>query len=397
MIQKIEKIFVCNIVYQKSFKDRERFMAIFAYAYSLVWQLFFILVGIFGIGFVIAFHEFGHFIFCKLFGIKVPSFSIGMGPRVITKKIGDTVFALSALPLGGYVEIAGEDDDTGDTDSKNLFANKPYYQKMMVIGGGILCNLIFAYAAFTMLYWTGAPKSPLTYPKHASTVIDTIQDDSPAQNGGLKDGDIIQKIDTLTVSNPEQLLSYIKERPNQSVNLTIERNQTEVTVPVTLGEQTVKEKQFGFLGVGFAMRTYSLWQSIKQGINTTHETIRLVCSSLKNIFSKRSVENIGGPLMIISQTIKGIERGFKIFLLLLAYISINLAVLNLIPLPILDGGQALFCTIEAIIRRPLPEKAKMYIHYACWIGMLLLTLVLSIKDISRTETFQWIKTFFLSK
>ena len=95
------------------------------------------------------------------------------------------------------------------------------------------------------------------------------------------------------------------------------------------------------------------------------------------------MENIGGPLMVISQTIKGAEKGFKVFLLLLAFISINLAVLNIIPLPIVDGGQALFYTIEAIIRRPLPEQIKIYVHYACWIGVLALTVFLSIKDVMR--------------
>ena len=128
---------------------------------SLAQSLFFIIIGIMGIGFLIGFHEFGHFIFCKIFHIRTPSFSIGMGPRIFKKKIGETEFALSLLPLGGYVEIAGaaevgqgEQKEAYSTD-QNSFASKPYYQKMLVMAGGIVFNLMFAYAAlfFPLFYW----------------------------------------------------------------------------------------------------------------------------------------------------------------------------------------------------------------------------------------------------
>ena len=129
-------------------------------------QLFFILLGILGMGFLIGFHELGHFLFAKLFKIRIPSFSLGFGPRLLTKKIGETEFCLSAIPFGGYVEIAGA-AEVGQGDQKEAFATdegsfaaKPFYQKLCVMLGGIVFNLAFAYFTMTLLFMTGIPKTP---------------------------------------------------------------------------------------------------------------------------------------------------------------------------------------------------------------------------------------------
>ncbi len=137
----------------------------------LIWQnLFTIAAGLVGLTFLVTFHEFGHFLFCKLFKIHTPSFSIGLGPYLYSKKIGDTVFAISAIPAGGYVEIAGA-AEVGQGDQAHAgrqdhysFASKPFYQKFLVMSGGILANLLFAYVAIIGVCWAGLPQSPLAYP-----------------------------------------------------------------------------------------------------------------------------------------------------------------------------------------------------------------------------------------
>ena len=351
--------------------------------FGLLQHAFFIAAGILGIGFLIGFHEFGHFIFCKIFKIRTPSFSIGMGPRLFTKKIGGTAFSISAIPLGGYVEIAGAENDSSE-QTEGSFNQKPYYQKMLVIAGGIFFNIMFAYAALSTLYFMGMPKTPLLYPKNASTTISTIESNSPAEKSNLKINDSLRAIDGMDVfNNPEKFINYLKERPQQPALLIIDRNGQQMEISTVIGEQIINDKTFGYFGAYFLIPRYSLAESIQRGISSTHTIIDEVWRTFKSIFSKRGMEKIGGPLMVISQTIKSAERGFKIFLLLLAFISINLAVLNVIPLPIFDGGQALFYTIEAIIRKPLPEKIKMYIHYTCWIGIIILAIFLSINDIMR--------------
>ncbi|MGE0207325.1 MAG: RIP metalloprotease [Candidatus Babeliales bacterium] len=360
-------------------------MALISLVVNLVAQGFYIFLGIAGIGFLIGFHEFGHFIFCKLFKIATPTFSIGMGPKIFSKKIGQTNFTLSALPLGGYVEIQGQGENQDEAGNTYSFTQKPYYQKMLVIAGGIVFNVLFAYVAISSLYFFGMPKLPPLYPGNASTQVSMVEAGSPAQQAGLQSSDAILKIDGLSVSNNTlELLNTIRKKPGQQVILTILHDDQEQTLPVTIGERTLPngEKE-GYLGLDFIIPQYGLAESIKLGVQGTHEIIWQTILVFKNMFVKKDTKNLGGPIMVISQTIKSASKGFKIFLLLLAYISINLAVLNIIPVPIMDGGQALFYTIEALIRRPLPEQVKLYIHYACWIAVMGLALFLTVKDIFR--------------
>ncbi len=367
--------------------------------------LFFGIAGIIGVGFLIGFHELGHFLFCKLFHIRTPSFSIGIGPKLIEKKIGDTNFALSAIPLGGYVEIAGAAEvGQGDQlEAKRVdeysFASKPYWQKLLVMLGGILFNLMFAYAALSFLFYTGMPKSELLYPLNASSKIVTIEPGSAAHLMRLEPGDVIQSIDSLAITNPKSdqpestvldMIRYINSKPGEQVTLTIERQGIPLTITGTLGTKTVGNKKIGSLGItAFEVKqtpATSFFDAIKKGFSLTNTIILSTAYAFKNIFSRGDVSGMGGPISIITQTAHGASLGFKIFLVLLSIISINLAVLNLIPLPILDGGQIVFYTIEAIIRRPINEKAREYIHIACWFLIMGLIVYLSYKDIVRLIT-----------
>jgi regulator of sigma E protease len=356
---------------------------------QLIQNIFFIAIGLLGLGLLVGFHELGHFLFCKLFKIRTPSFSIGMGPKVLTKKIGDTEFALSAIPIGGYVEIAGA-AEVGQGAQKEAssrdpysFAVKPYWQKLMVMIGGILFNLIFAYIVFSGLFYIGMPKFPIVYQAFATTVISEVAPDSPAAKAGLQTGDKIVAINQQQMNNPQDIINFIKNKPNTNQEISVERSGQVTNIPVTVGQQTFAGKDFGFLGIDFYIPRFSPVDSIINGIKATNLVIKEVYRSFKGMFTDRSMDKVGGPLMVISQTIKGAEKGAKVFMLLLAFISINLAMINLIPLPIMDGGQILFYTIEAIIRRPLPDQVRIYIHYACWIAVLVLVLYLSAKDILR--------------
>ncbi len=357
---------------------------------GIIKSIFYIIIGLCGIGFLIGFHEFGHFIFCKLFGIKTPSFSIGMGPRLFSKKIWDTDFTLSLLPIGGYVEIAGArevgqgDQKEADRADDQSFARKPYYQQLCVLLGGILFNLMFAYAAVSAVFFAGAPKMGLMYPRFASTTIEHVVEQSPAQLAGIQPGDVITSFNANPVAdNPSQLLKFIKEHPGATLDLDIQRNDSAIKIPVTLGEQEVAETKIGMLGVDFTMPARSFIGSIKAGFTAVNIWIGDILSSMAQLFTKRDFKQMGGPLMIVSMTIKSAQSGIAIFLLLLAFISVNLAVLNVFPLPIFDGGQVLFYTIEAIIGRPLPAKVREYIHIACWILLLVLIVAMSIQDVMR--------------
>lgn len=354
-------------------------------------NIFLILTGLIGINFLVGFHELGHFLFCKLFSIRTPTFSIGFGPFLSSKKIGDTTFALSAIPLGGYVEIAGlaevgqgEQKESRARD-KGSFAAKPYWQKLLVMLGGIIFNLIFAYAAFIFLFLKGLPKIEFLYPRNAKPIIHEIKENSAAQKAGLIVGDHILAINGQII-NDNGLTAYnaISALPGTQTSIIIERGGQEQEIPVTIDSKEAGDKKIGNLGVVFEItgtQSLGLWDAIKEGISLTNIYIRATALAFKQIFSKCDVSKMGGPVKIISETVKAAGHSFGFFIFFLAIMSINLAIFNLIPLPILDGGQIVFYTIEAIIGRPLSTKVREYIHIGSWLFVLGLIIYLSTQDI----------------
>ena len=355
----------------------------------LLQQAFFILLGFFGMGFLIGFHELGHFLFAKFFNVRVPSFSLGFGPRLLTKKIGETDFSLSAIPFGGYVEIAGSDEvgqgeqkDAHATDERS-FANKPYYQKLLIMLGGIFFNLMSAYFIMIVLFMTGIPQTPLIQ----TPIISVVHQESAAESNGLQVGDRIISINEEDVAyNAQRIQQIIHPLALKEAMIVIERDGQKLTKTILVGGKETENGTIGLLGVEFTSVStppHSCIAAFVLGIAACNRWIRDTFVGFKLLFSRAGVKKIGGPIMIIAMTVQSAAKGWQIFLLLLALISINLAVLNLIPLPILDGGQILFATIEAIIRRPIPDKVREYIAIGTWLMFIVLFIYLSINDISR--------------
>lgn len=360
---------------------------------TIVQQLAFILLGFFGLGFLIGFHELGHFLFCKLFNISTPSFSIGFGPKIVSKRIGETEFSLSAIPFGGYVEIAGaaevgqgEQKEARRSDERS-FAAKPFYQKLLVLSGGIVFNIFFAYVVMIVLFMTGIPKTALLYQTHAIPVITYIQPDSPAEKYGLEIGDRVIEIANQKIDNSIQLLhETLQPLANKETTIVVQRGEGQISKSIQVGSRSIGSQSIGILGVEFDISStppHSFKEAIIKGIQATNFWITSTFAGFAQLFKKKNFDAMAGPIMIVAMTIQGASAGIKIFLLLLAIISVNLAILNIIPLPILDGGQALFYGIEAAIGRPLPEKVREYIHIATWILFLLLFVYLSAQDTMR--------------
>ncbi|MBY0109902.1 MAG: site-2 protease family protein [Candidatus Babeliaceae bacterium] len=364
---------------------------------ALIMYIPFMLAGALGFGFLVGFHELGHFLFCKLFGVRTPSFSIGFGPQLLKKKIGDTVFTLSALPFGGYVEIAGSEEPGqgqqafAKSMAPDSFAVKPYYQKMLIIAGGILFNLVFAYIAVTLAFAWGAPKTPLLFPNNATSTIESVIENSAAAQAGLAAGDSIEGIKTadevfeLTkLSLPvfmHKLMQTLTKQRGKEVTLRINHQKNHEDSGIKEISVLVGDKGLGISFEYLPVKATSTIQALQMGIKQTNFWIFSTVDALTKLFREKSVKGIGGPVMVINQMIKGAEKGFVVFLLFLAFISVNLAVMNLIPLPVFDGGQALFYTIEALIGRPLPDTIRNGIAYGTWILLLLLISWVTIQDI----------------
>ncbi len=346
-------------------------------------------LAVIGFSLIITVHEFGHFIFCKIFGVRTPSFSIGFGPKILEKKIGDTVFAISAIPAGGYVEVAGYgeigqgEQSEAHRDDEKSFSKKPYWQKMVIIMGGIAFNLIFSFMLLSFLYYKGMPQSGLLQQLSDKILISEVTENSPAQKAGLQKGDLILQIDNKKVTGLEVLLQEISQKANQKAELTIQRDGNVQNIPVEF-EAKKEDPKSGFLGVAFtsaAIPPHGFLESIKKGLSTT---IFLSWSSLKSIiyiFKTKSFNKISGPIGILSMAAKSIQAGFLNLLILIAVLSIAIATLNVLPLPILDGGQALINTIEAIIGRPISENIKYAVQIVSVGLFLLLLLYASYNDI----------------
>jgi regulator of sigma E protease len=369
------------------------------YTLSLTKLLPLLLAGI-GFGLLITVHELGHFFFCKLFTIGTPVFSIGFGPSLIKKQIGETEFRLSLIPLGGYCAIQGmSDPEAGMVETNeallnpaHAFERKSFIQKLLVILGGILFNIIFAYCIFIGMYW-GTRQELKT-----ELSISYIVPQSAAEKHNLTPGTIITGYNDITFSSDKmtaqkELATFLKtiaQNPNAQLTLTLkEKDASTDTRCVTLG---VLENNVGSLGVGLDIlqtpipNQYthnSFTSAFTKGVAVTHTYIAATANAITSMFKRRTLDGMAGPLTMFSQTFKSAQMGLRALWEFLGMISITLALMNLIPIGALDGGQLLFILLEGIIRRPLPRRLKESIIIASWILFFLLVIILSYKDIVR--------------
>ena len=360
----------------------------------------------FGFCLVVAIHEFGHFLFCKLFRVGTPSFSIGFGPRLISKKIGDTVFSLSAIPLGGYVEIAGAmevgqgDQLDATRNDEYSFSRKPYYQKLLIMLGGIFFNLLLAYTIFIGL---SIAKSPLIGGQ--LFVLKNITPDSIAALSGFQEGDRVMALNGTSWVAPELIHMPIADRKIAFLkSITNQANQAQED---TLEETAGQEKQAGIsiqvrhtngeshcatldsldnLELAFMDKLDTLPNAIMHGIEATNRIITNTGGMILGLFQAKNLKGIGGPVMILHMIKNAASEGMSSFFLLLGMLSTSLALFNLIPLPILDGGQILFYSIEAALGRPIPLKIRYGIHLTTVILVLALFVYLIINDFIRIHT-----------
>lgn len=359
-------------------------------------NVFALLYAFIGFGLLITVHEFGHFIFCKIFNINTPTFSIGMGPKVLERKIGQTNFRLSLIPIGGYVEIAGL-SEVGQGEQKmaadkgeGSFAAKPFWQKFFVLCGGVIFNLLFAYIVYSSLFFVGIPKKSVN-------ILITEQEkySKIAQNFNLQAKDQIISINNLELSTePEKALKVLKEQliiplnktQKETIQLVILRDNNQINISLDVSDKKIGENFLKLLelksqDIPGEFEKYNLIDSVIKGIETTNNWIKQMVLGIIYLIKSKSLNGAGGPIMILSKTFETAQKGFIPLLLFLAFISINLAIINILPLGALDGGQLLFAGIEAIIRREIPEIIKASINIASWVLLLSLILYLTYKDI----------------
>lgn len=310
-------------------------------------------------GFLIFIHELGHFLAAKISGVSVLKFSIGFGPKIIGKRIGETEYLLSAVPLGGYVKMYGEEVGDEVIDEKRSFKHQPVYKKIFIVFAGPLFNIIGAVFLFWIVFVHGVPV--------LKPVIGEVMEGSSASLAGLKNGDKIVEIEGQKITNWFDMAQFIQQNPDRALNFKIERNGEIIQLKITPQAKEAKnifgEKVIvGQIGIkpdekAVFIKKEEPLTALNKAFHKCYEIVELTYLTIVKIFQRVvSTEVIGGPILIFQAAGKTAEQGLISFLSFAAIISINLGVLNLLPIPVLDGGHILFFLIEAVRRKPLSEK-----------------------------------------
>ena len=335
-----------------------------------------IAAAVIGLGLLIVFHEFGHFIVAKLSGVGVLTFSVGFGPKLWVKKVGETEYALSAFPLGGYVKMVGEDPDeqVQQADIDKSFAHKSLLTRTAIVFAGPGFNLLLAVLLLMVVFtFYGVPVM--------STQISGVEKDSPAEIAGLMKGDRIVAIDGVPVDEWEELSQKIKGSGGKPLHLQIRRGDEIISVTVQPSKREGRTifgepKEDWVIGIGsqVTIEKGNPGLAVVRGVQQTFEYSKLTLLALyKMIVGDVSPRNIGGPILIAQMAGQQAQEGLGTFLAFLAVLSINLGVLNLLPVPVLDGGHLVFFAVEAITRKPVSVK---YREMAQQVGICILVLLM---------------------
>ena len=293
---------------------------------------------------VVMLHEFGHFSIAKLSGIKVNEFSIGMGPKIYQKQKGETFYSLRALPVGGYVAMEGEEENSHDP---RAFNNVSIVKRMAVVLAGAFMNFVLAFIAFTLIF---------SIVGYGSSEIEKVISNSPADKAGIQSGDLIIKINENKVKDIYDINSIISKNQKEEMDFQINRGGNILNVKIK-PEYSV-ENQMYLIGITSKL-DHSILKSISLGANRTLEMSKLILKSIKMMFSGSfKMEYLSGPVGVVQLIGSESSKGFLNFLQILGLISVNLGVFNLLPIPALDGGKFLFLLIEALRGKPIDEGVE---------------------------------------
>ena len=340
------------------------------------------------LGILIFFHELGHFLIARLFGVGVEKFSLGFGPRLIGKKVGITDYRLSLVPLGGYVKMVGEEPDE-ELDPAVIpmsFTHKHVFKRSLIVFAGPLFNIFLA----VVIFFGVALFAGLLILKPS---VGSIKEGSPAQAAGFQKGDLITAIDGVAVVSWEEMAELITGSRGRPIRVSVARVdgrfELEVVPELTttknlLGEDT----QRYVIGIGTAGDTVTKklnpLEAMAESVRQTYGVVELMVVIVAKLFTGGiSLDTVGGPIMIAQMAGDQAKAGISSLFLFIAVISVNLAVINLLPIPVLDGGHLLFFLIEAVKGRPVSLKVR---EIAQQVGMVLLIMLMVLvfyNDITR--------------
>ena len=318
------------------------------------------LYGILGLIFMVIIHEFGHFIVAKILGVGVERFSIGFGPVLFKVKPKKTEYALSLVLLGGYVKLKGESEEEDVKDESDAFYAQPLWKRFLIVLAGPMFNIFSAIIFMMIAYHIGvnslAPK------------VGKVLPNSEAQRIGLQKGDTIVAINNIKIKTWREMSKIIKSHPGKPVLLKIDRNGKILILKAVPQGKTITDllgykRYVGLLGIlpsgDEVIVRYGLAKSIGLGFEKTVYITKVTIIGIVRLIERAiPSSSIGGPIMIVDVAGKAAKAGIGAFLIFIAIISINLGLLNLLPIPVLDGGHLMFYTVEAIKGKPVSKRTQ---------------------------------------
>ena len=331
-------------------------------------------------------HELGHFLMAKKMGVKVEVFSLGLGPKLWSIKKGETEYAISAIPFGGYVKMAGEEPGEALKGEEWEFYSKPIYKRFNIVVAGSVINYILGFVLFCMVFMAGAPVP--------TSRIGRVLEGYPAEKVGLKENDKIIEIDGTKIKYWEEVLNIIhKKKEREITTLLVERNGDVLTFAVS-GKSEEQKDIFGrpvrmtLIGIGPSNEVdfvrYGFGKSVTMGARTTWNITSLTYKAIWGMLTGAlSIKAVSGPIGIFAVTGKFARMGIVPLLWISAVISVSLAIINLLPFPVLDGGHIIFLGVEKLKGRPIDRKVQEVIQQVALVLLITFVLVVSWNDILR--------------
>ncbi len=319
------------------------------------------------IGLLIFIHDMGHFAVAKFFRVRVLKFSLGFGPKLCSKVVGETEYVISALPLGGYVKMFGENPDeqqVPNEDKDVAFAHKSVLQRFLIVLAGPLCNLIFPIALFFFLFLAvGVPEQIDT------TTVGTVNEESPAWQAGIQVGDSFVEIDSQPISSWGDVLSGVKNSGGREIQAILNRDGEKVEVLVKprlddakniYGEVVEERYMIGIVRAEeLQYKKVGVVQAFIDACNQTWLFVYLTGMGFVKIIQQViPATELGGPILIAKLAGEQMREGWINLTYFIGLLSVNLGILNLLPIPVLDGGHLFFLSIEGLRRKPLNERAQ---------------------------------------
>lgn len=338
-----------------------------------------IVLGILALGVLIAVHEWGHFLFARLSGMRVIRFAVGFGPSLLRWTRNEVEYTICAVPLGGYVHVFGMNPaEEGAADDPRSYQRRPRWARALVIVGGPLFSYLLGILGYFAFFYIGQTGSERVF--HVAEVVEG----SAAAAGGLLAGDDIGMLDDFRPDSTESFGRYIDEHRGQRVVIKLDRGGQLMAVTVELPPEPTDK---GLLGIRYGEKLnktqveVSLLDAAAASLKTTWANSAAILGALGRMFTQPSEVELGGPPEIVRQLKRSAERGFLDFVWLLAGLTVMFGLLNLLPIPALDGSKLLLLAVEAVARRALPVRFQLVFHGVGFLLLIGLMVVVSISDL----------------